>query len=346
MKNRFTKSLLIAFLLVLLAAPQVFAMEIVVDKQGTVHFYESRVLGDDDGQKGKKDSKDEKSREDNEVKTEQKNERKLEKEAKKTEVKTEIRTISPYQKKQFEFKQEDNGRYKIEIQDGKEKIKLRNTTEDKKPESLETDSVDLSLPIKTDDKKLKERQLEQIKSRLEKSSADESLTEEEKANKIKEKQEELAKYQEKIIEARKERQAEQIKLKSVEGDEGGFELESNAAKAKLKGADFNYDQESGLVSIVTPSGQEHTLTHLPDEAIARMSVQGFFVDSNQEVEIETTNDTNVQYAVPSKKNKKLFGIFNRQVDSKVVLDDLTGEVTETEVPTNSFWTNLLNRFSY
>lgn len=343
MKTKFTKSLLIAFLLVLLAAPQVFAMEIVVDKQGVVHFYESRVLGDED-------RKDEESRENSEVKTEQKSERKseqkLEKETRKTEVKTEIRTISPYQRKQFEFKQEDNGRYKIEIQEGKEKIKLRGTTEDKKPESLETDSVDLSLPIKTDDKKLKERQLEQIKSRVEKSSVAANLNEEEKAKRIKEKQEELSKYQEKIIEARKERQAEQIKLKSIEDGEGGFELESKDSKAKIKGADFNYDQETGLVSIITPSGQEHTLTHLPDEAVARMSAQGFFVDSNQEVEIEATTDDNVRYTVPSKKTKKLFGIFNRQVESKVVLDDLTGEVAETEVPTNSFWTNLLNRFSY
>lgn len=345
MKNKLTKSLFFAFLLVLLAAPQVFAMEIIVDDRGTVHFYESRVLGDDDQSEKENETKEIKTEEKNE-RTEQKLEKEVKREAKKTEVKTEIRTISPYQKKQFEFKQEDDGRYKIEIQDGKEKIKLQNTATNREPEQLETDSVNLSLPIKTDDKKLKERQLEQIKTRLEKSSADDSLSEEEKAEKVKERQEELAKYQEKILEARKERQAEQIKLKSVEGSEGGFELESNAAKAKLKGADFNYDQESGLVSIITPSGQEHTLTHLPDEAIARMSAQGFFVDSNQEVEIETTEDSNVQYTLPSKKNKKLFGIFNRQVDSKVVLDDLTGEVTEKEVTPDNFWTNLLNRFSY
>lgn len=345
MKKTFLKSAVITLLLILLTAPQVLAMEIVVDRQGTVHFYESRVLGDDDQNETPDDDQAEIE---NEVEDETEDEAEDETENDdddKTEIKTEVRTIDAYQRKQFEFKRENDGRYKIEIQDGKNKLKLRGTGASE-PELVEADSVDLNLPLRATDKQQKERQLELLKKRLEKSSETQSLNSEQKQKLIEERQERMKKYYEKISEDRSQDKTEQLQVRSVDQNGGGFELESRAIKAKLKGADFNYDQESGDVSIITPSGQEHTLTHLPDEAVARMSAQGFFVDSDQEVEIETSDDESVQYKVQSQKTKKLFGLFNRQVEAEVVLDDLTGEVIEQEVPATDFWSQFLNRFSY
>lgn len=185
-----------------------------------------------------------------------------------------------------------------------------------------------------------------IKKRLESTTSNQQLTEDEKNKLAKEKQEQLAKYYQKIATERKQKQLEKVEIKSNEGSGSAFVLKSNNVTAALKGANFNYDQETGLVSVITPSGQEHTLTHLPDEAIAQMTAKGFFIDSNQEVEIDSTDQETVAYKVPSKKTKKLFGVFDRQVDAEVVLDDLTGEVIEQEVEPTSFWARFLNRFSY
>lgn len=338
----------------LFIAPQVMAMEIEVGEDGAIHFYENRVLGDRDGNStsgssGSSNSDDEDEVDDvdnvddvdddqDEIESETEDE-----DDDRVEMRTEIRTIAPYQRKQIEFKREDDGRFKLEIQDGKNKLKLRGAR-NAQPESVETDSVDLSLPLNQDDNELRERQLELLKQRVENSTEGKSLGETERQELIKQKQEKLTEYYKNLATTRKGKQAEQVRLRSVENS--GFELESRAAKAKLQGADFNYDQETGLVSVVTPSGNEHTLTHLPDEAIAQMTAKGFFVDSTVDVSLAPATDESLQYKVASKKSKKLFGLFNRQVDAEVVLDDLTGEVVEQEVEATDGWTRFLNRFTF
>lgn len=334
--------LFLALMLTLLVAPQVMAMEMIVENNGAVRFYDDRILGDEDGDEDKDEDRSDDEREDEDRSNDDDDN---ETEEKRTEIKTEIKTISPYQRKQFEFKREDDGRYKVEIQDGKSKVKIESRNI-KQAEVVEADGVDVTLPIKFDEKAQKERQLELIKKRLENTASSQQLTEEEKNKLAKEKQEQLAKYYQKIATERKQRQLEKVEIKSNEGSESAFVLKSNNVEAALRGANFNYDQETGLVSVITPSGQEHTLTHLPDEAIAQMTAKGFFIDSNQVVAIESTDQETVAYKVPSKKTKKLFGVFDRQVDAEVVLDDLTGEVIEQEVEPTSFWSRFLNRFSY
>ncbi len=341
-KSKLPLLLILSLFFILANTHQALAMYVVADENGYVHFYEGQVLGDDD--QTEEEEEDEEEKEDEEERKEER------REEKKNEIKTEVKSISPYQKKQIEFKREDDGRYKIEIQDGKSKLKIQGRDADTNPtkiESFDTDSVNLSLPIKNPSPTEIESRRELLKKRLEMEieSENDDLTEDEKVNQIKEKSNEIESYQKELSAKRTKSKSEKIELKNS-SESGELELQMGDVKAKLSGANFSYDQESGLVSITTPSGTSQTLTHLPDEAVARMAAQGFFVDSDQQVELEATNEEEVKYKVKSKKNKKFLGIIDRQVDTEVVLDDLTGEVSENEISTTNFWSNLLNRLTY
>jgi hypothetical protein len=51
------------------------------------------------------------------------------------------------------------------------------------------------------------------------------------------------------------------------------------------------------------------------------------------------------YKAKKIKQKKLFGIFQRQVEADVELDDTTGEITEKEVEPTTPFERMLNFFS-
>ncbi|MBT4123970.1 MAG: hypothetical protein HN981_03645 [Candidatus Pacebacteria bacterium] len=160
----------------------------------------------------------------------------------------------------------------------------------------------------------------------------------------------MNKYQEKIKEARQERLKEMVELRERnEGDEKALEIQSRNVKARLNGAEFVLDSETGDVMLTTPYGEEHILTHLPDQALARMeqagviSEAGFDVE-NQELEAVVTED-GIQYTTTVSEDKKFLSFFPRSVERKVTLDDATGEVEE-DFTSTSWYERMMDRWSY
>ncbi len=86
---------------------------------------------------------------------------------------------------------------------------------------------------------------------------------------------------------------------------------------------------------------------MPDQAIERMTAKGFFdnipgvLPEDVELELETREDGRVVYSTVVEKEEKLLGFFTRKVDTKLEMDDETGEVTETRVQNRSFLGRLL-----
>jgi len=123
-----------------------------------------------------------------------------------------------------------------------------------------------------------------------------------------------------------------------ENSEQELELESREVKARIKqGAEFELNSQTNEVTLITPSGQTHVLNHLPDQAIARMQEAGLFsdVDSDSDLVSITVNDDSevIEYRQKVKKTKKFLGLFDRQVESEVILNDSTSEVYEEPAST-------------
>lgn len=161
--------------------------------------------------------------------------------------------------------------------------------------------------------------------------------------------EEYQAYLEKIREERSARLEEMVELrKNLETSEmNAVELQARNVRAKIRGAQFVLDPETNTVGLITPSGNAHELNHLPDQAITRMSERGFFETKEPEGELvlEATENT-PEYRMRSAKEKRFLGIFKRSVPSEVVLDDATGEVSETELPAESRLQRVLNALSF
>jgi len=123
-----------------------------------------------------------------------------------------------------------------------------------------------------------------------------------------------------------------------ENSEQELELESREVKARIKqGAEFELNSQTNEVTLITPSGQTHVLNHLPDQALARMQEAGLFsdVDSDSDLVSITVNDDSevIEYRQKVKKTKKFLGLFDRQVESEVILNDSTSEVYEEPAST-------------
>jgi len=123
-----------------------------------------------------------------------------------------------------------------------------------------------------------------------------------------------------------------------ENSEQELELESREVKARIKqGAEFELNSQTNEVTLITPSEQTHVLNHLPDQAIARMQEAGLFsdVDSDSDLVSITVNDDSevIEYRQKVKKTKKFLGLFDRQVESEVILNDSTSEVYEEPAST-------------
>jgi len=159
-------------------------------------------------------------------------------------------------------------------------------------------------------------------------------------------------YLEKIRTERTERTKEMVELKNrFKEKKQVLELKSRNVKASLKnGAEFVLDPITNEVTITTPSGEERVLNHLPDQAIEKMEAAGLFFgisdDAEEELEVETNESGELIYTKKDQIEKKLFGIFPRQVDSKIILNDATGEVTEVELAPNSIFEQFFNAISF
>lgn len=114
--------------------------------------------------------------------------------------------------------------------------------------------------------------------------------------------------------------------------ERGRELEIGSLegpKARLRGAEFLLDTETGKVTIITPSGNEHVLNHMPDEVVTRLQENGRigFVSEEVEIDIEVQDADSVSHRVRGvTQMKKVFGVIPRQVRGDAVVDDETGTV--------------------
>jgi len=169
---------------------------------------------------------------------------------------------------------------------------------------------------------------------------------------------EVRSYQEKLQEERQARVEEMVQVRNQVREEAMTRvmLQSRQTVASLsQGASFTIDPITNLVTVTTPSGQEHILYHLPDQAIERMQEVGLLLPAEdaelpdeeltEELELIATDD-NLVYQLDSSQLKKLLGIFNRQVPRRIVLDDDTGTVIAQPVEGRNLLQRLLDNLSF
>ena len=144
---------------------------------------------------------------------------------------------------------------------------------------------------------------------------------------------------------------ESVMIRSKNQDSANhLEIESRDIKAKIRaGAEFELNSETNEVTLITPSGEEHILKNLPDQAIERMQKAGLLVETSQLdtelVSVAVNSETNaIEYRQKVQRAKKFLGLFNREVESEIVLNDSTSEVSEESVSTG--FQLLLDKLSF
>ena len=328
MKKTFSTLLLIVFLLQMAQLPTL-AMEIVISDSGSISFYNDQVLGREN--RGKEDREDE---QEDEKEDERENERREDRgrEDEKEDEDRYVRDARP----STTLPRSTNTQ--MRVSSDKQKIQVR--LEDKEDmNQMGTGKVDLKTEKKTTTDRLKVEASSTLKDQLK----------ERVQEQVEERKEVRTEAAEQAREERRERKEEKIEIQSERRADGTteFQFESRNVKAKLKNAEFVLDPETNEVSVITPSGEEKVLSHLPDQAIERMTAEGFFdgipgvVSEDVELELETREDGTVVYSTVVEKEEKLLGFFTRKFDAKLEMDDETGEVTETRVQSRSFLGRLL-----
>lgn len=336
-------SVLIASLLLLSQVSPALAVEIVITDTGMISFYQDQVLGENDDEKVEEDEvieespagAAEKSRENESEKRSEPRQKKPEPVRKDAPT----RQVSPGRDQKLKIKPTGD---KVEIRLESKKAEQNENRKEKTPERFENREVleaerlklELSSELKKDEDK-GENDTENTQREL--------LTEDERIR---------SEVKERILQERRERLDEKIEIESQTDKDGNRELEfrSRAVKAKLSGAEFSVDPETNEVTVTTPNGNEHTLTHLPDQAIERLKAAGVIDPETEtdgereELEVKTKEDGRVVYAAKVNKMKRLFGLIPRQVETQVELDDDSGEIEESEVAANPY-ARLLNRLS-
>lgn len=326
MKKTLSLALVFMFVAQFVTLP-VQALEIVINNNGSTYFYEDQVLGKDseeneDENEEEKEVEKEEKRQEKEEKKEDHQELKIERREIKIEKKEEKRTDAPTKvlpsstKNQIRLKQE-NAKTEVKIEN---KQLLKKGIESQ--ESTENERVEIKMPAQL------------------KATPHPEATPHPDAT---------PQPLEKVLEERRERKDETVKIQSKTNDDGTreFEFESRLIKAKAQGAEFVVDPTTNNVTVITPSGQEHVLTHLPDQAVARLHNSGVIntdaiTNGAQELSIETKEDGSVVYKTKAEKVKKILGFINRTVETEVELDDQTGEITEKEVRASNWFSRFLN----
>jgi transposase InsO family protein len=124
-------------------------------------------------------------------------------------------------------------------------------------------------------------------------------------------------------------------------------LQSRNVAARIKGATFTIDEATNIVTLTTPSGQTHELTHLPDQVVSHLHAKKNLGDTEEISELEITSiETGVIYSATIPKKKKFLGLLSREVPFEVQVDDATGEISEKPLPTQNFMTRILNALSF
>ncbi|MBP7700604.1 hypothetical protein KA111_00920 [Candidatus Woesebacteria bacterium] len=329
------KNLLNAFLLVIFFAsmiPQAFALELKVSDNGTVYFYNDSVLGDEKEEEQEKESENEVEQKEEEKETEDEKENEVENEVEHKE--NEVKEAD--ERKIIRTTVIEDGNIRVGKNDSKIRVDLKKNKQNLKikesgfneVESAELERLKIELPAKQSEKQ--QKKIEARKTKLEK---------------LNQAQNEMA---EKLREERKQRVEEKIELRNKQREDGEqeLELETRGISATLKNADFEYDQETGLLSVTTENGEVHELNHLPDQAIERIMENRVEDINEDEVEIEVNDDGTTEYKVKATKKTKLFGLIDRNINTQIVLNDNTGEVTETEIENTTALGRLLDRLSF
>lgn len=347
MKSRLTTFLLL-MVAMMIAAPQVSALDIQVLPNGRIEFYSGSVLGRDDDREERGDKDDG-----------QKNDGRYERvEVRKTpKPESRIRAVNQGERQELRIRTDDD-KVKVELRDGAGVYSEPKPTGFRKTEEMESGDVHLQFPTHSSERQLEAAKKKQefvretVKDRLEERFEGDEERREEFKTRIEEEQAQHQEYWEKLREERQEREEEIVELKNKFKDKRQtLEFKSRNVKAALEnGAEFAFDPTTNEVTVVTPSGQEHALNHLPDQAIERMTAAGFFTGSDgvveEDVEVETNEQGELVYRKKDKIQRKFFGLFPRQIDSEIVLNDATGEVMEYEAAPSSIFEQFLNSVSF
>ena len=214
---------------------------------------------------------------------------------------------------------------------------------------LEDDEIKIDIEKKSGSNQLETSKVSRLNMEIPfgKTKAQQGMAEKNKTD-VKEAREEYKAYLEQLREERKTRLQEQLELRNKQREDGKqeMELESRGITARLTRAEFVYDATTGIVTLTTPSGNVHELNHFPDQAILRMEEVTTDDLENADIEVSTTDDGSIIYKSKGTKKTKFLGLFSRDVDTEIVLDDETGEVVETDLQAASLLGRILDSLSF
>ena len=197
---------------------------------------------------------------------------------------------------------------KVSRESGEVKLRIENKKNDekiKKVEELEDKRIEVSIP-----------------SKIRRSDTDEK--------------EVLSKP----MQERSERQEESVELRAAkEGSNAAeFELISRKVTAKSRDADFSIDPETNQIVVTTRSGNQQVLNHLPDQALTNMREKVLInQDDAPDLSLAELPNGEVGYIAKVQKQRKVLGLFKRNVETEVLMSDQAGTVIEK--PVDQSWTN-------
>lgn len=162
-------------------------------------------------------------------------------------------------------------------------------------------------------------------------------------------------YSQEVLRERAERARNDEKAKIVlvgREDRPQLFLISMEVRALLKdGAEFEVDPETNTLYVVAPSGSVIEVNNLPDQAIDRLMRMAQLKESDlnpvdRPLEMVVSSDGDLRYQLTVTRQKRLFGIFKRDVDYRVSLNDATGEIASRRVPKANSIQNFFDLVSF
>lgn len=128
-------------------------------------------------------------------------------------------------------------------------------------------------------------------------------------------------------------------------EEADFELRSRDITARIRLNTVRFDPDTNTVHVITPSGQERELNHLPDQAIERFK-EFVLIADNSALELVPAETGDMYYRTLSERPARVFGFIPRQIQTELLLNDETGEVTERRTGNQTMFTRFIDLFSF
>ncbi len=247
----------------------------------------------------------------------------------------------------------------IRIKTDAEKLKVETINRANKQEYIldaqDTDRIRLKMPARQTEE---QQRLEMAKQRANKTDTSVSELERQVRTQVEQRELELSKlspeerekrklFYEEQKEKRQDRAQEQLEIKNNIGPNGQeLNLESRGIKAALRNKAVTLDPETNSLILTTQDGEQRVLTTLPDQAVERMlEIKGLTEIDAENVEIED-EDGRLKYVTKARRVKRLFGMFERPIETEVSVDDQSGEVTETMTEKPTIISRFLDRLSF